>query len=114
MKILIPLLLLMTPALAEISPEYQSKLKSAIDESIAKNECPGAVLLIGNKDGVIFKRAYGNRAVEPEKITMTTDTIFDLASLSKPIGCATSIMILADQGKLNVADKASKYLPGMN
>ena len=42
---------------------------------------------------------------------MTLDTVFDLASLSKPVGCATSIMLLAERGKLNVADPVAKHLP---
>jgi uncharacterized protein YbbC (DUF1343 family)/CubicO group peptidase (beta-lactamase class C family) len=42
---------------------------------------------------------------------MTVDTIFDLASLSKPVGCATSVMLLAERGKLNVKDPVAKYLP---
>ena len=93
--------------------DHQKRAEKAIKEAIEKGECPGAVLLIGTKDGTIFKKAYGHRAIEPEKVAMTEDTIFDLASLSKPIGCATSIMILADRGKLSVTDPVSKHIPGM-
>ena len=98
----------------QFDEKHQEQAEKAIADAIKKHECPGAVLLIGDRGGVFFKKAYGNRAVEPEKDAMTEDTIFDLASLSKSIGCGTSIMILADQGKLNVTDPVSKYIPGMN
>jgi CubicO group peptidase (beta-lactamase class C family) len=93
---------------------HQQQVEKVCAAAFEKKECPGAVLLIGDRDGVFFKKAYGNRAVEPQKEVMTEDTIFDLASLSKSIGCGTSILILADQGKLKVTDPVGKYLPGMN
>src|SRR6266700_651516 len=49
----------------------------------------------GAIDQAIYRKASGHRALKPKPIEMTPDTIFDLASLSKPIGCSTSIMILA-------------------
>lgn len=101
-------------ATREIDAKSQELIEKACAKAFAAKEVPGAVLLVGDKDGVIFKRAYGNKALEPEKVPMTEDTIFDMASCSKSMGCGTSIMILADQGKLSVKDKASKYLPGMN
>src|SRR5207248_2267088 len=82
-----------------------------ISAAIARGDIPGGVLLAGSSDGVAFCKAYGNRAIQPEKIPATSDTIYDLASLSKSIGCATSVMILADRGKLDVRDLVGKYLP---
>ena len=82
-----------------------------IESAIAEKKCPGAVLLVGRGDEVVCLRAYGDRAVEPEKRQMTVDTIFDLASLTKPIATATSVMILADRRKLQITDKVSAYLP---
>ena len=62
---------------------------------------------------VIDTAGNGNKAVEPEKVPMTVDTIFDMASCSKSMGCGTSNMILIDRGKLSLKDTAGKYLPGM-
>ncbi len=81
------------------------------DDAIAHHDCPGAVLYVGSHDRAVYRKAYGHRALQPETVDMTTDTVFDLASLSKPIGCSTAIMILADRGKLAVADKVAKFLP---
>ncbi|HEY2585052.1 MAG TPA: exo-beta-N-acetylmuramidase NamZ domain-containing protein [Tepidisphaeraceae bacterium] len=82
-----------------------------IDDAIAAGKTPGAVLLVGRGDEVVYRKAYGNRAVEPAKIPETPDTIFDMASLTKAIATAPSIMILSDEGRLSVHDKVAKYLP---
>ena len=82
-----------------------------IDNAIAEGRCPGAVMLVGKGDNLIYCRAYGNRALEPTKKPQTVDAIFDMASLTKAVATAPSIMILAERGKLNVADRVAKYLP---
>jgi CubicO group peptidase (beta-lactamase class C family) len=74
-------------------------------------EIPGGVLLAGTDREIVHLKAFGNLAVEPKKIPMLADTAFDLASLSKSVGCATSIMVLVDQGKIDVHDRVSKYIP---
>jgi CubicO group peptidase (beta-lactamase class C family) len=103
----------LTRAAMHFDEDHQKQAADAIGAAIESRQCPGAVLLVGTKDGVRFKQAYGHRAFEPEdqaRKPMTVDTLFDLASLSKSIGCATSIMVLADQGKLKVTDPVSKYI----
>ncbi|HEX2678340.1 MAG TPA: exo-beta-N-acetylmuramidase NamZ domain-containing protein, partial [Polyangiales bacterium] len=87
-------------------PEVDSALRSAI----AAKRLPGAVIAIGHRDGLVFLRAYGNRAVVPEVEPMTLDTIFDLASLTKPL-TATLIMKRVEQGVVQLDEHASKYLP---
>jgi uncharacterized protein YbbC (DUF1343 family)/CubicO group peptidase (beta-lactamase class C family) len=82
-----------------------------IETAIERGLAPGAVLLAGRGDEIVYRKAYGARAVEPRREAMTVDTVFDLASLSKPVGCATSIMLLAERGKLRVEDPVGKYLP---
>ena len=82
-----------------------------IEAAIERGELPGAVLLVGRGDQVVYRKAYGNKAVKPEKVAMTPDTVFDMASVSKPVGCATSIMLLVERGQLNLSDRVSKYFP---
>ncbi|HVG39812.1 MAG TPA: exo-beta-N-acetylmuramidase NamZ domain-containing protein, partial [Pyrinomonadaceae bacterium] len=60
---------------------------------------------------IIWRRAYGNRAVEPGREAMKTDTIFDLASLTKVIATATSAMILVERGQMRLHDPVARYLP---
>src|SRR5437867_4105520 len=64
-----------------------------IEQAIARKGIPGGVLLVERGGKTVYLKAYGNRSVQPGVAPMTTDTIFDMASLSKPLGCATSIMI---------------------
>jgi CubicO group peptidase (beta-lactamase class C family) len=118
--LLLPVLLLMmtsaSPA-AAAKREMDSESKAAIDRAVAAaielKMTPGAVVVAGRGDQIVFERAYGHKTYDPTSSAMTTDTVFDLASLSKTLGGATSIMILADEGKLSVTDPVSKYLEGM-
>jgi uncharacterized protein YbbC (DUF1343 family)/CubicO group peptidase (beta-lactamase class C family) len=82
-----------------------------IADAIAARQCPGAVLLVGRGDAILYEKAYGNRALLPKPEAMTADTVFDIASLSKPVGTAASIMLLSERGLLNVDAPVAKYLP---
>ena len=84
---------------------------AAIERAIAADEVPGAVLLVGHRGKVVYRRAYGERAVMPRREAMTTDTIFDVASLTKVFATTPSILRLMEQGKLRLADPVAKYLP---
>ena len=88
------------------------RIDTAVLESIAKKECPGAVVLVGRRGKVVYRKAYGNRAVAPAVEAMTVDTVFDMASLTKPVATATSVMTLVEDGKLRLADRVAKILPG--
>src|SRR5688500_4416887 len=56
-----------------------------VEEAIAAKQTPGAVVLVGRGDTVLFEKAYGRRAIVPSEEAMTLDTIFDLASLTKVV-----------------------------
>ncbi len=58
-----------------------------------------------------LKKRTATAAVEPEKVPMTTDTVFDMASLTKPVATATSVMILIERGQLRLQDKVAKFFP---
>ena len=82
-----------------------------INQSIAEGNIPGAVLLVGHNGKVIYRKAYGYRALEPKREPMTVDTIFDMASLTKVIATTTAVMQLVEQGKIRLNDPVAKYLP---
>ena len=88
---------------------------AAVDEVVHKSlksgELPGCVILVLHRDQVVFRKAYGSRSVLPARNAMGADTVFDLASLTKPLATATSIMLLAEQGKVSLSDKVVRYLP---
>lgn len=94
-----------------------AQLDAAIEEAISKDQIPGAVCLAAkvDKDGrtvVLHFRAYGNRALVPEREPMTADTIFDAASLTKVVATSASLMKLFEQGKVRLNDRVTEYLPG--
>jgi uncharacterized protein YbbC (DUF1343 family)/CubicO group peptidase (beta-lactamase class C family) len=100
-----------TPAAVGMSAERLSALDKVIEQAIAKKETPGAVVLVARRGRVVWRKAYGERAVTPSHEPMTTDTIFDVASLTKVVATATSIMILVERGQLRLADAVTDYIP---
>ena len=114
-------LLLVQPSLAQlpltrpesvsVSTQRLAQMDTAIDQEIANKRLPGAVVLVARKGRVVWRKAYGARALEPARETMTLDTIFDVASLTKVVATATSIMILVERGKLRLGDPVSLYIP---
>lgn len=88
-------------------PQIDPLIQAAIDSG----EMPGAVVLIGTRDRILHFQAYGQRQVLPTPEPMTLDTIFDLASVTKPVATGTGMMLLIEQGKIDPAAPVSKYLP---
>src|SRR5688572_8611986 len=99
------------PAAVSVSRTRLAQMDSVIADAIGKRQLPGAVVLVARKGKVVWRKAYGNRAVEPASEPMTTDTIFDAASLTKVVATATSIMILVERGKVRLSDPLSNYIP---
>ena len=82
-----------------------------IEQAIADSLIPGAVLCVVDEGKVVHLEAYGYRAIVPEHEEMTTNTIFDLASVSKPTGAGTAALLLVKEGLLSVDDLVCKYIP---
>ncbi len=84
--------------------------------ALSAHELPGAVIEVGHAGKVVFRKAYGDRSLEPtrEPISpelMTADTVFDMASLTKPMITALAAMQLVEQGKLRLEDPVAHYIP---
>lgn len=104
--------------LNQTSPEavglISSQLKridTAVAEAIKAEEIPGAVVLVARHGQIAYFEAFGNRAIQPSVEPMTRDTIFDVASLTKVVATAPSIMLLVEKGGLRLEDKVQRYLP---
>jgi uncharacterized protein YbbC (DUF1343 family)/CubicO group peptidase (beta-lactamase class C family) len=69
------------------------------------------VLVVGHNGTVIYRKAYGERSLEPRRAPMTVDTIFDLASLTKVIATTTAVMQMIERGEVRLNDPVAKYLP---
>ena len=92
-------------------------LQQRIDTAVYKAQhgkkarIPGAVVLIGRGEEVLFFREYGQRAVVPAREAMTLDTIFDVASMTKAVVTSTAIMQLVERGKVSLTAAVQSYLP---
>ena len=93
-----------------VRPDF-SGIDSVVTEEIEKGNFPGAVILVGKQDNILYWKAFGNEVIEPYKEAIDRNTVFDLASLTKPIATATSIMILKDRNAIDLDDYVGKYLP---
>jgi uncharacterized protein YbbC (DUF1343 family) len=79
-----------------------------VEQAIARGELPGCVIAVGSHEGVQYLQAFGERTAGER---MTVDTRFDLASLTKPVATAASVMSLAERGAIDVEAQVSRYLP---
>jgi uncharacterized protein YbbC (DUF1343 family)/CubicO group peptidase (beta-lactamase class C family) len=99
------------PAALGFDPARLDRVTEAVRESVAKGEVPGAVVLVGRHGRIALAATVGNRAVVPAVEPMTRDTVFDLASLTKPVATATSVVKLVEDGKLRLDDRLGTLLP---
>jgi uncharacterized protein YbbC (DUF1343 family)/CubicO group peptidase (beta-lactamase class C family) len=99
------------PNTVGMSAEKLSEIEKLVEKDIAEKKLPGAVVLIGRKGKIVYRKAFGNRSLVPNVERMTVDTIFDAASLTKPIATATSIMILVERGQIRLNDTIGKFIP---
>ena len=96
---------------AAVPTRTLSSVDSIIQSAISDGTIPGAVLIVGHDGHVIYRKAYGERALEPRREAMTPDTIFDVASLTKVIATTPAVMQLVEKGKVRLNDPVAKYLP---
>ena len=99
------------PAPPEAPRPAFDQIDKIVEEEIEKGNFPGAVVLAGRQDEILYWKAFGHQVIEPNVEPAGKDTIFDLASLTKPIATAASIMILRDRGAIDLDDYVGKYLP---
>lgn len=95
----------------ELSDANSATIDKIVQTQIDECRIPGAVVCIGDQNKVCFLKAYGNKSLKPQIAPAKTDTIYDIASLTKPVATATAIHILANRKKISLDDKVCKYLP---
>ena len=98
------------PAAEPFSTAALTKMDAAINQAIAENRLPGGVLWLEHKD-VSYQKTYGHRALVPDSEPMTSDTIFDAASLTKVIATTPALMLLWEQGKVKLDERVQTYIP---
>ena len=86
-------------------------MDAAIQRAIQEGQIPGAVLVIGHDGQVVYRKAYGQRSLEPRRAPMALDTIFDMASLTKVMATTGSVMRMLEEGQIRLNDPVAKYIP---
>ncbi|MFN3649519.1 MAG: exo-beta-N-acetylmuramidase NamZ domain-containing protein [Armatimonadota bacterium] len=86
-------------------------LDAAARATVQSGETPGVVLLVGHRGKVVYRKAFGNRSVQPAVEAMTPDTVFDLASLTKVVATTSCVMDLVERGRLRLNDRVVTYWP---
>jgi uncharacterized protein YbbC (DUF1343 family)/CubicO group peptidase (beta-lactamase class C family) len=111
---IIPFVLLVSAHAQKPQSDDPGRFKTVdaiVDKAVSEGNIPGAVLLIGHDGKVVHRKAFGSRSLEPVREPMTVDTVFDLASLTKCLATATSIMKLVEDGRIRLGDSVATYLP---
>lgn len=94
-----------------MSSTHLNLVKAIINAAIDRKDFPGTAILIARKGKIVLREAFGDCQCIPEKREMKVDMIFDLASITKPVATATSIMILVEQGRIRLWDKVNEFVP---
>jgi uncharacterized protein YbbC (DUF1343 family)/CubicO group peptidase (beta-lactamase class C family) len=92
-------------------PDRLGVLDGIVQDAIHDEQIPGAVVLVGHDGQVIYRKAFGERSLKPRRESMTLDTIFDLASLTKVIATTTAVMQLVEKGQIRFNEPVAKYIP---
>ncbi|MGB6973053.1 MAG: exo-beta-N-acetylmuramidase NamZ domain-containing protein [Terracidiphilus sp.] len=106
--------LLLSVVLSTVAATAQNRFSSIgeiVNRAVVGHRIPGAVVIVGHNGRIVYRRAFGMRSLVPSREEMTLGTIFDMASLTKPLITATAVMQLYQKGKLSVNDPVVKYLP---
>ena len=106
------------PSLSTAKPErvgmssaHLALLDDIIQKAVKNKDFPGADILVAHRGKVVFRKVYGDSQWIPERVSLNKSMMFDLASITKPVATATSIMILVERGKIRLWDKVKNYIP---
>ena len=113
--LLVALLVSATPVAATAQPAaWTQAVDEAVRDSVAASEIPGAVLIVGQGDQILHRKVLGWRATVPHPELMTSDTIFDIASLTKVVATTPSVLRLWEMGKVDLNAPLGQYLKEFN
>lgn len=99
------------PKNSAISNPRLTSLDAIVEDAIQDGQVPGAVLLVWHDGQVVYRKAFGNRSIEPRREAMTVDTVFDIASLTKVVATTVAVMQLVQKGEIRVNEPVAKYVP---
>jgi len=85
------------------------QLAREIEQAVGEGAFPGAVVLVGRGDRVVYRAAFGSRSLDPERAPMHPDTVFDLSSLTKPLATTTAFMSLVKERTVQLDDRVTRF-----
>ena len=97
------------PARAQAAPDL-SGLDDAARDAFNAGEVPGAVILVGQGDRVLYRKAVGMRSLVPRPDPLTLDTVYDVASLTKVLATLPAVLALVEDGKVSLDAPLGRYL----
>lgn len=100
-----------TPESVGLSSSRLARIDSVVMRYIRDGVFPGAVVGVVRDGKVVYRKAFGYRQTIGDSVAMTLDTRFDLASLTKPVAVATSVLQLVERGDITLGDRVDKYIP---
>ncbi len=100
----------LTAGLSSAAPPDLSAVDEVAQRAVSAGDTPGAVILVGQGERVLYRKAFGSRSVVPRKEAMTEDTIFDVASLTKVVATTPAVLLLWEQGRLDLDATLGTYL----
>jgi uncharacterized protein YbbC (DUF1343 family) len=102
------------PETCQMDARQLDKIDAVVEQAIADRKMPGCVICVGRQGKIVRLKAFGNRRLEPTVEPMLTNTVFDMASITKPVATATCIMRLIEEGKLSLSDKVATFFPAFS
>lgn len=102
---------IVAPEKVGLKAERLADIVSLVENGIQNGNMPGCVICVGRQSKIAYLEAFGKKLLEGDGEVMTTDTIFDMASITKPVATATCVMKLVEEGQFRIDDKVVKYLP---
>jgi uncharacterized protein YbbC (DUF1343 family)/CubicO group peptidase (beta-lactamase class C family) len=100
-----------TPESVGMDSAHLARIDAIVAEGLAEKRMPGCVVCVGRQGKIVLLKAYGNKQLQPSVLPMTTDTVFDMASITKPVATATSVMLLVERGQLKLGQRVSSIIP---
>jgi len=100
-----------SPRTLGLDPTRLEAAATLVEEAVLKKGVPGAVLLVTRRGGIALHRAWGAAGLRPESRPMQLDTLFDMASVTKPVVVGSALAILLEEKRVGLDDPVAKYLP---
>ena len=84
-------------------------VEQALEDAAQRGVFPGAVLLVSRNGETLLERAVGCRALEPDRVPMRPEVVFDLSSLTKPLATTLAVMMLVHEKRLGLDDRVTRF-----